>query len=183
MNEHEQPQQEPANPTAPAAHSEPPQQALVKPARPAARGSAAGNLQKAASVVRAVMPVVQKMLPLLDGNVAAVVANLLTPGSSASSARVDLQPIEHALAKLQVEQRELRGQLSDQASTIQRMHQQLSALRDSAERSEQQLEEMRNELASTRRRIRVFSWIAIGALVLSLLANILLALRLAHLLP
>lgn len=177
MSDPQQPGPESPHREEPAIAQEQPARALAKKAQTAPRGETPSNLQKAAGVMRTVMPVVQKMLPLLDGNIAAVVAGLLAPGSSAPAPRVDLEPLEHALAKLHVEQREMRGQMDDQKAALKRMADQLAAMKEAADRSAQEQQELAKELASTRRKLKTLAWVGLGLLVISIAATVVLAAR------
>src|SRR6478672_6077152 len=75
--------------------------------RPSSQTAKTGGFGRALGAVRAALPVVQKLLPLLDGNIAFAAANFLAPQGQ----HVDLVPLESALNKLQTEQRTMRGQI------------------------------------------------------------------------
>jgi hypothetical protein len=55
------------------------------------------------NLVRMALPFVQRLLPLLDGNIGSAVSNLLTPHPQPPAAHppVNIEPIENGLAELQ----------------------------------------------------------------------------------
>ena len=61
------------------------------------------SLQRIMSALRSALPLVQRILPLLDGNIASAVGNLVAPHphpqASAPAPKVDLAPIEDGLAR------------------------------------------------------------------------------------
>ena len=59
-------------------------------------------MQRAMNAFRAVMPVVQRLLPLLEGNVLTAISNVLTPRPQAPppAPKVDLAPLESSLTEL-----------------------------------------------------------------------------------
>ena len=64
-------------------------------------------------MMKQAVPFVQRLLPLLDGQIGAAVANLLASRPHPPAPRVDLEPIEHRLADLQLQQHDLKDQLVD----------------------------------------------------------------------
>ena len=88
------------------------------------------------------MPLVQTLLPLLDGNVPMALANLLAPRPQAQ--RADLQALESSVAKM-------RAELG------QGLHDGSAAHESALKRIEEQVETVRDALgtsaASTRRRL------------------------------
>ena len=68
------------------------------------------SVQRIMSALRSALPLVQRILPLLDGNIASAVSNLVAPHphpqASAPAPKVDLAPIEDGMAALQTQHRE-----------------------------------------------------------------------------
>ncbi len=151
---------------------------LANPAR-VAKAEPRSSLQRVVGLVRAVAPVVQKVLPLLDGNVALAAANLLTGRPEAP--RVDLEPIENAVMKMRKEHLELRMGLADQSAALKRIADQVGTVRDSTERNALEAKELAREIHRLRARVSTFAWLGLGLLAVSLLVNIVLLVRLQHL--
>ena len=63
------------------------------------------------NALRVVLPIVQRILPLLDGNIATAVSNILTPHPAPPSSPSQPAPIEDRLAELQTQHRDLRDQV------------------------------------------------------------------------
>ena len=156
----------PVQPVA-AAHSEP-----VAPPPPRTAAQAAperriptqqpSTLQRAAGIIRSAIPVVQKLLPLLDGNFGSAVSNLLTPTPPARPAppastalvapppappKLDLAPVltplKENIVELKTMQSELQLAHKDlQASNVQ-LRDQISEQNNSLKRVEDHLELVR----------------------------------------
>jgi hypothetical protein len=141
---------------------------LAKPGR-SAKG---GGLQRAVGLVRAVAPVVQKVLPLLEGNVALTLANFLAPRPA--SQHVNLEPIENAVMKMRKDQVDLRLSVADQSAALRRIADQVEIVKDSTERNALEAKELRQDVRSLRAKVNTFAWAALGLLLLSIVLNIVL---------
>jgi len=148
------------------------------PARIQPRQEKASAFAWAIGAARVVLPVVQKMLPLLEGNVASAAANLLTP----TPRPVDLEPVKSAIGKVQADQRILRGQLSDQRESLISMEQELSSVKDGIDRSAAQLRELAEDQLKLRQRLTRLMWMVFILLTLSIAFTTLVCIRLAYIL-
>lgn len=138
-----------------------------------------GGFQRAVGIIRTVGPVLQKVLPLLDGNVASAVSNFLVPRAEAQ--RVDLEPIENALTKMRKEQVDLRMNLADQTATLKRVAEQVETVKDTAERNALEQKELGTDLQRLRAKVNAFAWVGLGLLAVSILVNVLLFWRIQQL--
>jgi hypothetical protein len=132
---------------------------------PAAAGEAS-SLQRAAAMLRSALPFVQRLLPLLDGNIATTVSSLLAPRAhqqTQSSAKLDLVPIEDSLADLQMQHEKLRDQVTEQNNSLKRVEDQLEMVREATDRNTLEQQELLEELMTFRKNIKI---VAIVALVL-----------------
>ncbi len=152
-------------------------------ARPTAHPQHSSGLQRAMAAIRVVLPVVQKVLPLLDGNIASVVSNILVSRPQTPSHPANLAPVESALARLHVEQRELRGQVAEQNASLKRVAEQLEMVKGATNRNTLEQQELMEDLDSIRKKVKVFAWAGLGLLVLSILVNVILFLRLQRIVP
>lgn len=148
------------------------------PVRTQPRPEKASAFARAIGAARVVLPVVQKMLPLLEGNVASAAANLLTP----TARPVDLEPVKSAIGRLQADQRTLRGQLSDQRESLIGMEQELSTIREGLDRNTAQLRELAEDQLNLRRRLTRLTWMIFILLALSIVFTTLVCIRLAYIL-
>lgn len=136
------------------------------------------GFNRAMGVVRAALPVVQKLLPLLEGNVAYAAANFLT----SQGQHVDLVPLEKAVGKLQEEQRSMRGQVAEHRTALQQVQDELAAVKEAAAQSASDQRELAEHLLVTRQKISRFTWIVVTLLVLSIVFNFLIIVRMAYIL-
>ncbi len=136
------------------------------------------GFERVFGVVRAAIPVVQKLLPLLDGNIAFAAANLLT----SQGQHVDLVPLETAVGKLQAEQRTLRGQVAEHRTALQQVQDELAAVKESTAQNAADQRELVEHLFLTRKKLSRFTWIIVTLLVLSIAFNILIVVRMAYIL-
>ena len=130
------------------------------------------GFQRAVRIIRTVAPVFQKVLPLLDGNVASVVSNILAP--RIETQRVDLEPIENALTKMRKEHLDLRMNLADHTATLNRVAEQVEIVKEAAERNAIEQKELGTDLQRLRAKVNAFAWVGLGLLAVSILVNVLL---------
>jgi hypothetical protein len=143
------------------------------------------GVQRFVSGLRAALPIVQRILPLLDGNVGTAVSNLLTPHrpTPPPPPPVNLAPIEEGLAELQTQQRELRNQVVEQNSSLKRVEDQLEMVREATDRNTLEQQELLEDLKTVGNKVNLFAMIALGLLGLSVLLNIVLYLHILRVLP
>jgi hypothetical protein len=169
---------QPSRPGAP-----PPGRALSVPAHTDSESSS--GMQWAMSALKQAVPFVQKLLPLLDGQVATAVANLLSnrPHTPPPPPRVDLQPIEHGLAELQSQQRDIKDQLVEQNTSLKRVEDQLDMVREATDRNTLEQQELIEDLKTMGNRVNLLALLFLGLLVISVLLNVLLFLHIQRVLP
>ena len=156
---------------------------IAPPPETAAQGPY--GFQRAAQMLRTAMPYVQKMLPLLDGNFATVVANVLAPQPHIPpppppQPPVDLEPLEHGLAELKMQQRDLRVQILDQNSSLKRVEDQLENVREATDRNTLEQQELIEDLKAVGAKVNLFAVVAMVLLVSSILLNVVLYLHIRH---
>lgn len=153
-------------------------------------GSASGEIsgiQKAINALRMVVPIVQRILPLLDGNIGTAVSNFLTPHPHPQPAppppKVDLVPLEEGLAELQTQHRTLRDQVMEQNTSLKRVEDQLEMVREATDRNTLEQQELLEDLKAFSGRVKVVAIIALGLLSVSLVLNLILYLHIQRVLP
>jgi hypothetical protein len=143
-------------------------------------------LLRAVQGVRAAWPYLQRLLPLLDGNVVTAVSNLLGPklGAPAPPPKpVDLGPIEGGITELKTQQRELRSIVLDQDSLIKRLLEQLDQVREATDRNTSEQQDLIDELKAAGRKLNVVAFLAFALLAASIALNVVLYLQIHRLLP
>jgi hypothetical protein len=160
----------------------PPERALARSA-PAAQPRT--GLQRAAGALRAALPFVQRILPLLDGNIGTAVSNVLAPYPQMPppAPPVDLEPIEDSLSELQMQHRALRNQFLEQKTALKRVEDQLETVREATDRTAREQEEVLEGMVAVRKKVNRFAILASALLAVSLLLNMLLFLHFQHILP
>lgn len=142
------------------------------------------GMQWAMGVMKQAVPFVQRLLPLLDGQIGVAVANLLaTRPHTPPPPRVDLEPIQHSLAELQIQQRDLKEQLVDQNSSLKRVEDHLEMVREATDRNTLEQQELIEDLKAMGSRVNLFALSFLVLLVLSILLNIALFLHISRVLP
>ncbi len=153
-----------------------------RPSAPLSRPSQPSGFQRAVDLFRGVLPVVQKVLPLLDGNVASVVSNVLAPRPQ-TPRPVNLAPIEDALDKLHTGQREMRIQMAEQSSSLLRVADQLEKVKEATDRNTLEQQELMDDLQRMRKKFIIYAWAGLGLLAAAIAANVILFMRIQHVLP
>ena len=119
------------------------------------------SLQRAVKGVRMALPFVQKVLPLLDGQVLATVANLLAPRAPAPAPPVNLAPLEAGLLEVQTQQRKLREQAVEQNTSLKKVEDRLEMVREATDRNTLEQQELLEDLKSVRSKMTVFAVFAL----------------------
>jgi septal ring factor EnvC (AmiA/AmiB activator) len=134
---------------------------------------------------RTVMPVVQRLLPLLEGNVLTAISNVLTPRPQAPppQPKVDLAPLESSLTELQAQHRGLRDQVIEQNATLKRVEDQLEMVREATDRNTLEQQELLEDLKIFSGKVKLVAVIGIGVLVVGFVLNVLLFLHIQRVLP
>jgi t-SNARE complex subunit (syntaxin) len=129
---------------------------------------------------------VQRILPLLDGNIATAVSNILNPRpvpAPAPPPTVDLTPIEHGLAELKTQQKDLRSQVAEQNSSLKRVEDRLEMVREATDRNTLEQQELLEDLKSVGSKVNIIAIVVIGLLAITVLLNLLLYMHLQRVLP
>lgn len=134
------------------------------------KGEASAGLHRTATAIRTMVPLIQKLLPLLDGNVASAVANLVAPRILSGPA-VDLGPIETALMRVRSDLAVIQDKNAQQETSLKRIDYQLETLKETIERASLEQKEAAKELSWTRRSVRLFALAGVVLLVISIGLN------------
>jgi hypothetical protein len=142
-------------------------------------------VDRAMGLLRLALPFVQRILPLLDGNIGTAVSNILTPHPQAPAPHspVNLEPLENGLADLQVQHRDLRNQVVEQNSSLKRVEDQLDMVREATDRNTLEQQELLEDLKAMGSKINAFALFALGLLAVSILLNVILLLHIQRVLP
>lgn len=142
-----------------------------------------GGAHRAMSMMKHALPFVQKLLPLLDGNFAAAIANLFTSRPHSAPPPVDLTPIHNKVSDMQVQQADLRNQVLEQNTAIKRVEDQLEMVREATDRNTLEQQELIQDLKAVGNRVNVFAVLLIVMLLVSMLLNLALFLHMKQVLP
>jgi t-SNARE complex subunit (syntaxin) len=136
------------------------------------------KFERVVSVARTVLPLVGKMLPLLEGNVVSAASNLL---ANRQMHDVDLKPLEESIARLESDHRALAFHSGEQKRAIQRIEDDFTALRESVQKSAADQAELIEHVAKLAKRTSSFMRLVTILLVVSILFIALLCVRIAYL--
>jgi hypothetical protein len=152
----------------------------------AAQAEESSGLQRAVNAFRTVMPIVQRILPLLDSNIAAAVGNFLAPHphpQAPAAAKVDLAPLEGGLAELQTQHRDLRDQVFEQSTTLKRVEDRLEMVREATDRNTLEQQELLEDLKAFSGKVKVVAAVGLGLIAAGFLLELLMFFHLQHVLP
>jgi TolA-binding protein len=142
-------------------------------------------LQRAVSALRATLPIVHQLLPLLGGSIGAAVSNVMGPypQTTPHTPQINIEPIEDDVAELQTQHRDLRNRILEHQAALKRIEGQLETVRETANRNAKEQEELTEEQQKLHTTVHRFAMIALALLVVSLLLNAGLFLHILHVLP
>jgi hypothetical protein len=159
-----------------------PEEEEMAAADPASHGDSPSGLQRAVNGLRAAWPFVQKILPLLDGQVVTAVANVLAPSRPPAPA-VNLTPLRDGLEELHNRQLELREQVAGQNAALKRVEDRLESVREATDRNTLEQQELMEELKTVGRKANWIAAVALLLLAASVGINVWLFLHIRHVLP
>ncbi len=161
----------------------PPGRALPGPTS----GEETSGAQRAVNAFRMVLPLVQRLLPLLEGNVLTAISGVLAPRPQAPppapAPKLDLTPIEMKLAELQTQRQSLRDQIAEQSTSLKRVEDQLEMVREATDRNTLEQQELLEDLKTFSGKVKVAAVIGIGVLVIGFVLNLILFLHIQRVLP
>jgi hypothetical protein len=147
------------------------------------------GVQKFVNAVRATLPFIQRILPLLDGNIGTAVSNLMAPPAQPAHRPapppppVDIAPLEEGISSLQTQQRELRTQIVEQNTSLKRVEDQLEMVREATDRNTLEQQELLEDLKGIGNKVNIFAMVALLLLVVSVMVNVILYLHIKRVLP
>lgn len=174
-------------PPAPVAKPDPPPQpptvqaeAKPRPAQPPLQISApqasAGTHRKL-EMFKTALIVAQKMLPLLEGNVATTVSNLLAPRVVAPVSAKELATIQSGLEALNESHLGLSDRVAEQNSAVKSLADRLDLVKEATDRNTLEQQEMMADARALRKKMVAFAWAGMALLVASVAMNLILLLR------
>ena len=151
-----------------------------------AAGEEPSSLQRAVAALRSALPFVQRLLPLLDGNIASTVSSLLAPRhhpQAQPQAKLDLAPIEDGLAELQTQHQNLRDQVMEQNNSLKRVEDQLEMVREATDRNTLEQQELLEDLKAFGNKVKIVAVIALLLVVIGFLMTLALFMHIQRVLP
>lgn len=176
----------PSPPPRPAEAGRPaPPPGRTLPGEAPASAEESSGLQRAINAVRSALPFVQRILPLLDGNLATTVGSLITqqPHPAPPPPKVDLVPIEDGLAELETRHRELREQVMEQNTSLKRVEDQLEMVREATDRNTLEQQELLEDLKTFGNKVKIAILIVLGVVAVGFALNLILYLHIQRVLP
>ena len=150
------------------------------------QAAATSGLQRAFHALRSTLPFVQRILPLLDGNIAATVSNLIQPQQQRHAAprpQADLAPLENGLAELQLQHRNLRNEVREQSTSIKRVEDQLEMVREATDRNTLEQQELLEDMKSYGKKIKIAAIVALALIAAGFILDLILYMHVQRLLP
>jgi hypothetical protein len=165
------------------AHAIPPERALANQSSlPAGKPS---GLERAAGALRFALPLVQRLLPLLDGKFDAAPSNAFSPPQQRAPEppSVNLAPIQDGLADLRTQHRALRDQVAEQNASLKRVGDQLQQVREATDRNTLEQQELLEDLKKVGSKVNIIAFIALTLLGAAFALNVVFYLQFRHIIP
>jgi hypothetical protein len=145
------------------------------------------SLQRTINALVSALPLVQRLLPLLDGSITTAVSNLLTPHphppAPQPSEKVDLTPVEDRLLELRSQHKNLREQITEQNNSLKRVEDQLEMVREATDRNTLEQQELLEDLKSFGNKVKIVAIIALGLVAIGFILTLALFLHVQRVLP
>jgi hypothetical protein len=141
------------------------------------RPSKPSKFERAVSVARTVLPIVGKMLPLLEGNFVSAASNFL---GNRPMHEVDLKPLEESITRLQSDHRALAFHSTEQKRALQRLEDDFAALQETVQKNASDQAELIEHVAKLAKRTASFMRLVTILLIVSILFTVLLCVRIAY---
>ena len=151
------------------------ERAAGRPRNPQTKPEPHSGFRRTTAAIRTVVPLMQKLLPLLDGNVASVVANLLAPRLLAP--QVDMHPIEAGMARLREDLSEIHAKMGEHDVSFRRIGEQLETMKDALESAALEQKEVMLQVERVQNRVLAVSLVGLSLLVISLALDVVLLVR------
>jgi hypothetical protein len=129
-------------------------------------------MQKVMQGIRSALPLAQKVLPLLDGQILTAISNLLAPHVAHPGPPPSFAPLEGDLADLRTRHIELYGKVIEQSAALRRMGDRLEKVHEAAERNAQEQQELKESVQAVGRNANRLAILAICLLAVSIGVNI-----------
>lgn len=139
-------------------------------------------MQRAAQALRSAVPFVQRLLPLLDGNIVTAISNVLNHQPKPAPP-VSIAPIQQGISELQLQQRELSDQMAVQNASLKRVEDHLELVREATDRNTLEQQELMEDLKAVGKKVNLVATVALTLLLVSVLVNVLLYLHIERILP
>jgi hypothetical protein len=146
-------------------------------ARSLGKNQKSSGFDRAIGFAKVVIPLVGKMLPLLEGNVVSAASNLL---SNRPMQEVNLKPLEDSIARLQADQRALTFHTSEQKRALHHLEDEFAAVQEAVQKSAADQAELIEGVAKLAKRTSSFMRLVIILLLASMLFTALLCIRIAY---
>ncbi len=155
------------------------------------------TVQRALQAMRAAIPFVQRILPLLDGNIGSAIASVLNQKPpqvqqqqqiqplppQRPTAQVSLVPLQEGINDLQIHQRELHEQVVEQSASLRKVEDQLEMVREATDRNTLEQQELMEDLKYVGKKVNIVTLIVVALLLVSLILNLVLYLHIQRVLP
>jgi hypothetical protein len=164
-------------PASPKGKSAPAPQAQTALARSTPKPQKGTKFDRAIGIARTVIPLVGKMLPLLEGNVVSAASNLLL---NRPMQQVDLKPLEDSIARLQADHRALAFHSSEQKRALHRLEDEFAAVQEAVQKNAADQAELIESVTRLAKRTSAFMRLVTILLVVSMLFTLLLCIRIAY---
>jgi t-SNARE complex subunit (syntaxin) len=135
------------------------------------------------SALRLALPFVQRILPLLDGNIVTAVSNILGPHPQTAPHATSLVHVEDGLSDLQRQHQDLREQIVEQNSSLKRVEDQLEMVREATDRNTLEQQELIEDLKGVGNKVNLLAFAALCLLAVSIIVNVVLYLHIERVLP
>lgn len=136
------------------------------------------KFERVLSVAKTVLPIVGKMLPLLEGNLVGAASNFI---ANRPMHEVNLKPLEESISRLESDHRALAFHSGEQKRALQRLEDDFAAVQEAVQKNAADQAELVEHVLKLAKRTSSFMRLVTILLVVSILFTAFLCVRIAYL--
>lgn len=150
---------------------------IVRPGQRASTG------QKTVGVLKAILPLAMKILPLLDGQYGTVVSNLVGVQTTPRHVAQTVLPLQEGIAQLEKQHIELRAQVAGQTTALKQIDEQIESVRKLTVQTAEEQQNLTARMEGMNRKMNVVALVGLVVLAALIAVNVVVYVHIRRAIP